>query len=182
MVLSDRISPRKGSPRTYPLRRGYVFCETLLFAQRVADIAATLWHAACPADGLRYHGLVKGFIGGWPAAPVSNVCVAEMRSRCDKDGVLIKREPAKIYFFPGTMVRMLDGPYKGQILRVARDNGVKLQLYPLQGAGYGVYIDDRRKVEAVANPDAGANKVQQRSGLRGKGRLFRRARSAPDVA
>ena len=177
-----------------PVSRGYVLVRTRAFTP-------DLWHlAVCGVDHLAY-GLVRGFfgrppddevehreaikrgiVGGWPPDPVPDEAVSSFRALGDDDGIIIQGvDPPTIFHEPGTVVRVLpgyrEGLYDKHTFVVVFDTPHGMRLRAVQGVGYLVYIDDRSSVVPVDVKTGPSAEQQQRRSPRGKGRLFRRARS-----
>ena len=150
--FSETFCPRRKSPanvrgRTTELVRavfsGYVLCSTDLFTP-------FLWHAACPAEDRPRHGLVRGFIGGWPPDPVSIESVDGLKGRCDSDGFWVPAPaPQVVLFTPGAVVHVLeDDLLTDHKFVVVWDDGAGVNLKACQNESFRLYIA-RERVEAI---------------------------------
>jgi hypothetical protein len=153
--FSETFCPRRRSLRKargkateflVAVTSGYVLVRTDLFTP-------SLWHLSCPTEGLLHHGLVRGFIGGWPADPVPHSSIESQREFCDAQGVWLESaEPPVQLHSPGTLVRVLDDLYTNHVFSVVWDDGKGVNLRSLHGVGYSVYMRDRCKVQQTSVP------------------------------
>lgn len=121
---------------------GYVLCRTDLFTPDLWHLACPdSWHLACSAEGRQHHGLIRSFIGAWPADPVPESCVDDLRSRCSAEGIIQLPPDSEfiIPYKPGDCLVVTEGLWQGHtgIVHRAFFHGVWMTL---QTTGYLLYI------------------------------------------
>ena len=95
---------------------GYVFAELDVFGDFMkGEKRKAIWDAVCSIDGM------IGFLGGDNPRPMSEDEIASVRK------YLEQKEDKKIEFKEGDSVKILDGPFAGNIGTVAKiDDGVAI--------------------------------------------------------